>query len=419
MLIALAHAFRIRMCGNTYLSDVWLIGSEVASFKLSGCSAKSLLPLQLVMVCRKPLEAREVAIIRRMKRVLKLPITKIASVLDRNKTSIYKALEKGWKQSKRGRPAALTRMDVTHLVRTLKAMQQKAKAMQEITLAMLKKRAKCKVSGRCIREAFKKRNIKFRKMRSKPLLTKADQRARFKFAQHFRLKSTAWWQKNIHLHIDVKNFPAYIHAQARDIAAMRTVRGAYRQLGQGLDEAYVVLPKELRYNPGAKSVKVLAGVAVGRVRMWHVLEQKWSGRAAAAVYAGPVINALQRTWPGKRVFHVLEDNDPTGFKSGRGEAAKKTAGIKAFVIPKRSPDLNVCDYALWSAVNRKMRRQELSFPRAKREARSEYVLRLRRAAQSLSRSFVERSIGDMKRRCQLLYARRGGLFEEGGRRCMS
>jgi len=32
---------------------------------------------------------------------------------------------------------------------------------------------------------------------------------------------------------------------------------------------------------------------------------------------------------------------------------------------------------------------------------------------------VERSIGDMKRRCQLLYARRGGLFEEGGRRCMS
>jgi hypothetical protein len=196
-------------------------------------------------------------------------------------------------------------------------------------------------------------------------------------------------------------------------------RGAYRQPGQGLDEAYVVLPKELRYNPGAKSVKVLAGVAVGRVRMWHVLEQKWSGRAAAAVYAGPVINALQRTWPGKRVFHVLEDNDPTGFKSGRGEAAKKTAGIKAFVIPKRSPDLNVCDYALWSAVNRKMRRQELSFPRAKREARSEYVLRLRRAAQSLSRSFVERSIGDMKRRCQLLYARRGGLFEEGGRRCMS
>ena len=43
---------------------------------------------------------------------------------------------------------------------------------------------------------------------------------------------------------------------------------------------------------------------------------------------------------------VLEDNDPTGFKSTAGKNAKRESKIKVFAIPKRSPDLNVCDYAL-------------------------------------------------------------------------
>ena len=97
------------------------------------------------------------------------------------------------------------------------------------------------------------------------------------------------------------------------------------------------------------------------------------------------------------------------------ERAKASARIKVFRIPKRSPDLNVCDYALWSAVNRNMRRQEQSFPKAKRETRAEHIARLRRAAQSLSSAFIDKAISDMCRRCQLLYNRRGGLFEEGGR----
>ena len=53
----------------------------------------------------------------------------------------------------------------------------------------------------------------------------------------------------------------------------------------------------------------------------------------------------------------------------------------------------------------------MAFPRSKRETRSEYITRLRRAAQGLSAKFVRSAIGD-----QLLYQRRGALFEEGGSR---
>ena len=52
---------------------------------------------------RKPLGLREARIIWRMKHVLKLPVTKIAVVLERNKTSAYRALGPNFKPEKGGR----------------------------------------------------------------------------------------------------------------------------------------------------------------------------------------------------------------------------------------------------------------------------------------------------------------------------
>ena len=45
---------------------------------------------------RVPLQAREVKIIRRLKKVLQLPETKIAPAVNRNKTTVYEALGKDW-----------------------------------------------------------------------------------------------------------------------------------------------------------------------------------------------------------------------------------------------------------------------------------------------------------------------------------
>ena len=41
--------------------------------------------------------------------------------------------------------------------------------------------------------------------------------------------------------------------------------------------------------------------------------------------------------------------------------------------------------------------------------------RLDRVAWSLPKEFIDKSIGDLQRRCERLYEARGGLFEEGGR----
>ncbi len=107
---------------------------------------------------------------------------------------------------------------------------------------------------------------------------------------------------------------------------------------------------------------------------------------------------------------------PTGFKCLKAKDAKTEVGIEPFVIPKRSPDLSVLDYAIWSQVNRRLRKQEKNWPKTKRETRLQYTARLRRTATRLPPAFVKKSIEDMKRRCQRLYAAKGGYFEEGGRR---
>ena len=179
--------------------------------------------------------------------------------------------------------------------------------------------------------------------------------------------------------------------------------------------AKVVASKTVRYTTGKPAV-ISAGVGNGRVRLWHVVGKRWNGKEAVKMYTGPLKQACQRGWPRKRFHRILEDNDPSGYKSKVGIAAKKASKLEVFAIPPRSPDLNICDYALWSQINRNMRRQETSFPSGKKESRDEYLERLKQTAKRLSRSFIDRSIEDMKRRCHRLHAARGGHFEEGGKR---
>ena len=363
---------------------------------------------------RMPLGAREVQIIRRLKHVLQLPITQIAVATERKKTTIYDALKKSWRSSKRGPKEKLTRKDVNLLARTARSMIKKAAGKKEVTLAMIMRRARIKASARCVRKNLQKRNIRFRKMRSKPVLTKEDVRERFRFSKKYKAKSRAWWRNKMELRIDFKNFPVYPNAAARAYAAQREVRGAYRELRQGLDEGYVVVAKNLIYNTGARSARIAGGVGKGRVLLWHEVGRKWNGNVAAEFYAGLVRDALRRAYPRKRAYKVLEDNDPTGFKSSAGQKAKKAAKISVFVIPKRSPDLSVMDYAIWKEITRRMRVQERRFKTSRKETRAKFLSRLRRTAKSLPRAFVNKAIGNMKERCLRLYEAKGRHFEEGG-----
>ena len=90
--------------------------------------------------------------------------------------------------------------------------------------------------------------------------------------------------------------------------------------------------------------------------------------------------------------------------------------IGVFTIPKRSPDLNVMDFAIWSEVERRMRKQERSWPIDRQETRAKFAARVVRTARALPAEYINKSIADLTRRCSLLFEAKGGLFEEGGRK---
>ena len=342
--------------------------------------------------------------------------SEIAGLLRRDKSTMTRLLVMRKERKKAGRPISLDDKAVDALVATLDRMIVTADREYEVTVDMLRKQARCKAGVRTTSRALHARKMYFRRLREKPVLTAEDVVARKKFANMYKGKSAAWWNTHVDLHIDVKHFPVYLNGRARAHAAGEGVRGAYRTPGKGLEPAYVKHGKKYKYNTGARGAMVLAGVGHDKVLVWEFIDgRNWNGDVAAQMYTGPIKAALQRTCPSKRKFRVLEDNDPAGFKCRKGCAAKVASRIESFDIPRRSPSLNVCDYALWSEVNRRMRATEGKWPAGKTETRKQYVARLRRTALRLSASFIRASITGMRRRCRLLSATDGQPVEEGGK----
>ncbi len=345
----------------------------------------------------------------------KLAPSEIAARLGRDKSVMTRLLVKQVPRKKQGRNAKLSKADVDALERRLDDMIVAADTKYHVTGLMLKKAANSKASVKTIQKALRQRGIYFRKLREKPLLTPDDIKDRFKFGKKNKDKPLSFWKKMTY--IDGKNFKTYLTAKTRKLAAQHRTWGAYRKPGKGLSGGYVKPKRGMNFNTGSKSSLVIGGIGAGKMVMWYeVSKGLWSGQAAADMYKKGLRPALDAKWPKKQTsYTILEDNDPTGFKSTKGEAAKEEAKLEVFRIPKRSPDLSPMDFAIWPEINKRMRNQEKNWPGSKRETRANYLKRLRRTAMRLPARLIDKTIRDMKRRCQKVYDAKGGFFEEGGR----
>ena len=314
-----------------------------------------------------------------------------------------------------GRPKALSEAKVDAIVRRLEGMVEEAAALYEVTLPMLMRRARLKVSARVVANALHERGYWFRDLRCKPILTPDDVKERFAWAKKYHRKSADWWLKTVHVHLDNHLFKVATTSPGRKLVAKRAVRGVYRAKGKSLNASHVKPNPKQHLSLGTKGIFKAGGVGGGKVLVWHTIDQVWGGNAAEKLYRDVVSPALQKRYPGKRFYSILEDHDPTGNLSKKGIEAKSEANLRPLKIPKRSPDLNVLDFAIWSEVERRMRRQERSWPASKRETRVAFARRLDSVAKKLPERFINKAIGNLQRRCQLLLEAKGGLFEEGGR----
>ena len=311
-----------------------------------------------------------------------------------------------------GQPTKVPEKVVKKLERVLEQLLIKANAKRDVTIQKVKAVAAVKACDRSVLDALHAVDIYYRKLKERQVLKDEDLPVRLAWGKTRKRRSKREWVTKPHAIIDNKKFAAYLNKNARAYAARRSVRGAYQRKGGPVKRHLVKESKALKFP--APGLMVSAAVIKGKIRMWHYTEGRWTGAAAAHMYSGPLLSALKRAYPGhKGKFTVIEDNDPTGYKSGKAIKAKQSAGIVTDDLPKRSPDLNVLDYSLWKAVNMKMRETEKAFPHNKKESVQAFKGRLKRTATSLSQPQVERAVMDMHKRVRLLVDANGGLFKEG------
>ena len=166
----------------------------------------------------------------------------------------------------------------------------------------------------------------------------------------------------------------------------------------------------------APGVMVAAGVIKGRVRFLHVVHGRWNAVKACEMYT-ELAKVMAKAYPAHAgtpgaKWLVMEDNDPSGYKSSAAVAKKAEEGIKVVPLPPRSPDLNVLDFCLWSEISRRLRAQEARFHASKKETKDEFIARLRKTALRLPASVVTKAVKSMKKRCQQLRGAKGFLFDE-------
>ena len=339
--------------------------------------------------------------------------SEIARLLRRSKSSVTRHLFIKSAAGKQGRKAILTEKQVDALVTKMKQYVKQAAGRYRVTYDMIRRRSRTVVSTWTLMRLFHARGITFKKFREKPDLTEEDIQDRFDFGKKNRKKRAIWWTTSIDIHVDCKKFPVYLNGKARNHAARARTWGAFRGRGDGLRKPYIRPRKDLKFNTGARGVMILAGVGPKKMMVWEPVRGRWNAKTAAEMYRGPIATALRKARPSKRRFVCLEDNDPSGFKSKKGLRAKAECRIKTFDIPKRSPQLNVLDYAVWSEINTRMRKQERRYPHNKKESRQQYLARLRRTAMRLSPKFLKASIMNLRTRCQRLYDAKGEHIEEG------
>ena len=116
---------------------------------------------------RKTMCKRELTIVHRLRKILMLPVSSIATAVNRDKSTIYAALRRNQNANlaRLGRPPAMTNAQVYSVIRTLRAMVKNAAAHRMVTLKMVVKKSKCNASMITVYRELKKRNIKFRKLR--------------------------------------------------------------------------------------------------------------------------------------------------------------------------------------------------------------------------------------------------------------
>ena len=281
----------------------------------------------------------------------------------------------------------------------------------EVTLdSALRQWRGSKIARRTAERLLAARGRRWRKPREKPILFDEDIKDRLRFAKKFGPKTPKFWRNCVAL--DGKSFAIVLNAKHRRRAGPHRVRGVYRKKGavESLASFRVRKKSKERQQVGGR-IGLIGAICGPRQKMFiREIGGTWAAAEAVKMYHA-LAAFLKESYPSRRKWVLIEDNDPGGLATRAANQAKKQLGMQPIGLPKRPPDLSPMDYAIWSQVESQMRSHEKRLGNRK-EGKAQYIGRLKRTIKNLDKKFLANTQGSMRRRLRQVYARKGNLIEE-------
>ena len=238
--------------------------------------------------------------------------------------AIRGATRKRGRVETRGRKAKLTLVNLRALDAARRRLVKQAKGETEVHIEDVMKAARVTdVARSTVSKRFAEHlGVNWRTPREEPLRTAADMAERVDMCKKWKWLPNNFFTDRVDAIIDNKVFQIPTHARAKVHARKSRVRGHLRTRGEGL-QPHFTKPKNNRHrvNPGA-TVNVAAAIVKGKIRVWHYLPKRWCADAACDFYSSVLAPSLRRNHSGKSSFLILEDNDPTGYKSNKAIECK-------------------------------------------------------------------------------------------------
>lgn len=301
----------------------------------------------------------------------------------------------------RGRKAVLGKRAVRALNSTRQRLIKQARGERGVHWkAIITKARVAKVHRSTAKRAFDREglDVEWRRPREKPVRTPENELARVQVCSSWAAKPVTFYTDKVDLIIDNKKFDVPTHDRGRQYTKQIRVRGHLRSKAEGLKPGFVKPgTRKNRMNTGGFT-NVCAGISGGKVVLWHYLEKRWNGDAAAHLFSNIIPKVVKRIKGHKAKYLVMHDNDPTGYMSKKGVAARSENSVDSLLLPPYSPDLNPCDFYLWNAVMERF----LKEPKKGRETVASFKARLRKAALSLPRAEVLKAVAAIKARAQAI-----------------
>ena len=307
----------------------------------------------------------------------------------------------------RGRKKKLSKANVRRVNTVRKTLIKKANGEKEVAWEQILKVAKVpKVTPTTAKANLQDAgfDVARRNPRFKPMRTADHEEERVEICTKWARRPAEYWTDSVDMVIDNKSWGLPLNKTGKRYSKMRRVRWHLRTPSEGTKKGFTKPhPKTQRVNTGGK-VSVLAGIVNCRIKVWHYLPAKrWNADEAVKAYEGPIAAALKKSHGPKRSYVLMEDNDPSGYKSKKAIEAKKKLKIKPMTYPRHSPDLNPLDFYVWAEIGRRMNKKDV-----KNETAADYKARLRRTALALPESALRKALRHIKQRSALVVKEDGG-----------